>query len=84
MTEPAPTPNQPSPQPDPTWRPPRARGSNTPSIVIGLILVAIGAWYFLDQTLGLDMPRINWRDFWPVILIVLGGVIVFRSVGRRT
>jgi hypothetical protein len=84
MTEPTKPPDQPSPPPQPAWRSSRARGQNGPSIVVGLIFVAIGVWYFLDQTLGLDMPRINWRDFWPVILIFLGGVIVFRSVGRRT
>jgi hypothetical protein len=66
-------------------RPPRReRESNIASIVVGLIFLGIGVWYLLDQTLGLDMPRINWRDFWPIILIVLGGIVIYRSAKRRT
>ena len=66
-----------------TWRPPRERDSNVAAIVVGLILVAIGGWYFLEQTLGIRMPRISWRDIWPVVLIVLGVFVIVRSMTRR-
>jgi hypothetical protein len=49
----------------------------------GIILVAIGSWFLLDQTLGLELPRIAWRDIWPVFLIGLGAVILVRSTRRR-
>jgi cell wall-active antibiotic response 4TMS protein YvqF len=76
--------NPPQPEHGVGWRPPRERETNVASIVVGLVLLAIGIWYLLDQTLGLDMPRIRWSDVWPIILIVLGGVMLYRSATRRT
>ena len=92
MTEPAEPSPEPSPDPSPApkppdradWRPPKQRESNAPSIVIGAIFVVIGLWYFLDQTLALEMPRINWRDIWPIFLIAIGGIMLYRAAGRRT
>ena len=74
------------PRPDPGvgWRPPREPETNVASIVVGLILLVIGIWYLLDQTLGIDMPRIDWSDFWPIILIAIGGIMLYRSTTRRT
>ena len=40
------------------------------------------AWFFATQTLGLDLPDLDWGQLWPVILIVLGGWIVYSSVRR--
>jgi len=54
------------------------------SMVVGIILLVIGIWYLLDQTLGIRMPRINWADFWPVILIAIGGIMLYRSATHRT
>jgi hypothetical protein len=51
--------------------------------VFGGILVALGLWFFADQTLGLDMPRLDWGDLWPLIIIGIGAWIVLSSVGRR-
>jgi Domain of unknown function (DUF5668) len=83
MTEPAdPQAPQPAP-PQPAWRPPHSRDGNAASIVVGLLFVVIGGWYFLDQTLGLDMPRVRWADLWPIALIVIGLAVLFRSAGRR-
>jgi Domain of unknown function (DUF5668) len=86
MTEPTNPTDSPAPPPSPPYAPPprtrHDREPNASSIVIGIVLVAIGAWYFLDQTLGFAMPRINWRDFWPVILIAIGGLMIFRSMDR--
>lgn len=75
-----------SPRPDRPveWRPPRERESNVASIVVGLVFLAIGAWYLLDHTLGIQMPRIDWSDFWPIVLIAIGGVMVYRAASRRT
>jgi hypothetical protein len=81
MTDPA---DPPKPDPGVGWRPPREPETNVASIAVGLVLLAIGIWYLLDQTLGFDMPRIHWSDFWPVILIVLGAVMIYRSATRRT
>ena len=66
------------------WRPPRERETNIASMVVGIILLVIGVWYLLDQTLGIAMPRIDWSDFWPIILIAIGGVMLYRSAVRRS
>ena len=89
MTEPAqpppPTSSAPptSPSPPPPWQPPKQRGRNVASIIVGLVFLAIGIWYFLDTTLGLTMPDIEWDNIWPIVLIVIGGVIVFRAATDR-
>ena len=47
-----------------------------PSLVVGVVLLAIGSWYFAERTLGLDLPRLNWNDLWPIALILLGAWII--------
>ena len=59
------------------------RGRNAASILVGLVFLVIGIWYFLDTTLGLTMPDIEWDNIWPILLIVIGGVIVFRAATDR-
>jgi hypothetical protein len=54
------------------------------TIVFGVILVAVGLWFFADQTLGLDMPRLRWSELWPILIIVLGGWIVLGSMRRES
>ncbi len=75
---------------EPAWYPPRSgrderdRRSGTLAIIAGLILIAIGVWYFLDYTLGLDLPTIRWGGLWPLIVIAVGAVILVRSMQRRS
>ena len=64
---------------DPGYR----RAADTAARVWGLIILAVGAWFFADVTLGYDMPRIPWGDVWPVGLIVIGLVVILRGMGRR-
>ena len=76
---------------EPAWFPPRDRDhrrdrdrrSGPFAIVVGLILIAVGAYYFLDRTLGIAMPRIQWGSLWPIVLIVVGGLILVRSFQRK-
>lgn len=49
------------------------------AIVFGVILLLVGGYYLLQQTLGVDLPTLDWSRIWPVFLLVLGGVIVYRS-----
>src|SRR6056297_1924933 len=44
--------------------------------ILGLILVALGIFFILDNWI----PGFYWRRFWPVILIVLGVVLIYREV----
>jgi hypothetical protein len=87
---PPPTPDVSAPPPPPavTAPPPAARWRTRDNdgrwgtIVFGVILVAVGLWFFADQTLGLDMPRLRWSELWPIFIIVLGGWIVLGSMRR--
>jgi len=49
----------------------------------GLVILAVGLWFFADVTLGLDMPTVPWSDVWPLALILLGVVILARGMARR-
>ena len=68
--------------PAPTWRARRGDPGRTGTVVFGVILVAIGLWFFADQTLGLEMPRLRWSELWPVLLVGLGAWIVLGSLRR--
>ena len=56
---------------------------DTAARVWGLLVLAVGAWFFADITLGMDMPAIAWRDVWPVALIVVGLAVVLRGIASR-
>lgn len=62
------------------WR----KAGDTGSLVWGVILLAIGGWFFVEHTLGYDLPAIDWGTIWPIVLIVIGGWIVLRAAGRRS
>jgi hypothetical protein len=79
------TPPQPPPQPTnppPAWQPPPADQGRNASLILGVIVLIIGAWFFATRTLGLDLPDLDWNQLWPVILIVIGGWVVYRSFRR--
>ncbi len=70
-------------------RPRRPRGADrepsataAPALIGGTIVLLIGLWFFATTTLGLDLPRIDWRQSWPVILIVVGLLILLRAFRR--
>jgi hypothetical protein len=59
------------------------RAADTAGRVWGLLLLAVGLWFFADVTLGYDMPGIAWRDLWPIALIGIGLLVVVRGMTRR-
>lgn len=64
---------------DPTMQ----RAGDTAARVWGLIVLAVGVWFLADVTIGMDMPNVPWSDIWPLGLILIGLLIVFRGMGRR-
>jgi hypothetical protein len=81
----APPPTIPSAWREPPWIPPKARprGPSLVAIVVGLIILAVGLYFFVDRTLGIDLPVIHWGSLWPILLIVVGGLIVVRALNRN-
>lgn len=73
---------------EPAWFPPRDRSRHRDrraspfAIAIGLLFIAAGAYYFIDRTLGITLPRIQWDNVWPIALIVIGGLTLVRSFRR--
>src|SRR4051812_33771669 len=73
----------PPPEPQPTWRPPPADRGRTASMVFGVIVLLVGLWFFAGQTLGLDLPDVEWSQLWPLLLIGLGAWIVIGAMRRN-
>jgi hypothetical protein len=60
------------------------RAGDTAARIWGLIILAVGAWFFVDVTLGYDMPAVPWSDVWPIGLIAIGLLVVLRGMTRRS
>lgn len=59
------------------------RAADTAARFWGLVVLAVGLWFLADVTLGMNMPAIAWGEIWPLGLILLGVLIVFRGMARR-
>jgi phage shock protein C len=71
-----PQPNQPqdpNKNPNPTEK--RMRGN----LIGGLVLITIGGIFLVDQFI----PRIDFGDLWPVVLIVIGIALLINAFGRK-
>jgi hypothetical protein len=67
--------------PSPSRRADRDHG-RTASILFGLVFLGLGLWFFVDHTLGYELPRIRWSQLWPAVLIVIGIWVVLGSMRR--
>jgi uncharacterized integral membrane protein len=75
------SPPAPPPSP-PAWSPPRRERDRGAALIGGTIVLLIGLWFFATTTLGLELPRIDWHVYWPVILIVVGLLVILRAFRR--
>ena len=57
----------------------RHRASGAGGVVVGLVLIAIGTYYVLTNTLGIDLPELDGDMIWPIIVMAIGVLIVFRA-----
>lgn len=60
----------------------RLRNLDVGAIILGLIILGIGVYYFLQRTLGLSMPDLNWDMVWPLLVIALGVGMLFSAWSR--
>jgi phage shock protein PspC (stress-responsive transcriptional regulator) len=47
--------------------------------ILGLILVALGIFFIIDSWI----PGLYWRRFWPVVLIGLGVLLIYREATNK-
>ena len=88
--DPPPAPNEPAPPPPvppvaPIATKPRREGRDhgrTASILFGLVVLALGLWFFVERTLGYDLPDVRWSQLWPAVLIGIGLWVVLGSMRR--
>ena len=81
MTTTSPNPPPPPPPAIPPEPSPRLRPHDGPrygSIIVGLVILAVGLWSFADRTLGLDLPRLDADQLWPIVVIALGAWLIVR------
>ena len=76
--------SSPPPPAQPDWRPPPHDSGRNASLVFGVIILLVGLWFLATQTLGLDLPRLDWDQLWPIVLIAIGALIVLNAMQRRT
>lgn len=63
--------------PGPAWTPPRVEGGNA-GIVLGAVLVILGAWFLVDRYVNVD-----WNLVWPVVVIGLGVALMVGAMRRN-
>lgn len=80
---PPPQPPPPLPPPPPAWRPSHDDRGRSASLFFGVITLLVGLWFFASQTLGLDLPLLDWDQLWPIVVIAVGAWIVLGSIRRR-
>jgi hypothetical protein len=61
----------------------RRRRLDIGALFFGAILLFVGGYYLLTNTLEMDLPELNWDRFWPVIVIGFGVVVLIRALQER-
>lgn len=60
----------------------RLRNLDVGALILGLIILGIGVYYFLQRTLGLSMPDLDWDKVWPLLVIALGVGMLYSAWAR--
>lgn len=50
----------------------RHRISGMGALLFGVVLLALGGWYLLRNTFGMNLPELNGEAIWPILVIILG------------
>jgi hypothetical protein len=54
------------------------------TVIIGLILVVVGGYYVLRNTIGIDLPPLDSDAVVPIIAVAIGSALLYRASRRRT
>lgn len=61
----------------------RARRFDFGALVLGAVILFVGGYYLLRNTLGWDLGELDWEPIWPVLVIALGLAILYGAFMRR-
>jgi hypothetical protein len=53
------------------------------ALIFGALLVFVGGYYLLRNTLGVGLPELDGEKVWPVVVLALGIVVVVNGMTRR-
>ncbi len=56
----------------------RPMGRATARSSSGCVILGVGLWYFADRTLGLELPRLEADQLWPIAVIAVGAWLIVR------
>jgi hypothetical protein len=62
----------------------RLRRLDLGAFLIGLIVLGVGVYYLLVNTLGIDLPELDWDMIWPLAVIALGIGLLWGAWGRMS
>lgn len=52
-------------------------------IVAGIVIVFVGFALFAERFWGIDLwAMVGWRYVWPLLIVGLGGLVVYRAIRR--
>ena len=54
------------------------------AVLFGAILLFVGGYYLLRNTLGFNLGELDGERIWPVVVVALGVIIVLRAVDRTS
>ncbi len=59
------------------------RRTDAGALIFGLILLLVGGYYMLTETLQFDLPELDWDRIWPLIILAIGAGILWSAWTRR-
>ena len=57
--------------------------TNGGGLILAIILILVGGYYTLRNTLGFDLGELDEDAVWPLIVIALGAWILYRNLGTQ-
>ncbi len=60
------------------------RGRDLGAVLFGAILLFVGGYYVLRNTLGFDLGELDAERIWPIAVVIIGAMIVVRAVDRSS
>lgn len=61
----------------------RTLRTNGGGLIFAVILILVGGYYFLRNTLGFDLGELDEDAVWPLIVIALGAWILYRNLSTE-